>query len=638
MQEKLIDIENEPVKSVLKILLMDKTTKKNIVWATDTYKEYGEKFSENSEIEIKSLLNHSKIICPRIQKSQETQAQRTRKKAEVFTPAWIVNKMNNFLDADWFGYNNVFNTENDDNTWTTNENKIEFHNKDWQKYIDSRRLEITCGEAPYLVSRYDAVAGDIIPIEKRIGIIDRKLRAVNENAENYADWLKWAQRAFEATYGFEYQGDNLLIARINLLLTFAEYYEDKMKKSPNIVELKQIAEIIAQNIWQMDGLKVNLTTPVQTSLFDLFEEEKQDDVCKIFDWQAKEMRALSEKLFDYVIGNPPYQDETLGDNKGFAPPVYHKFLESAYEIADKVEMIHPARFLFNAGSTSKTWNKKMLNDEHFKLIDYKENSTEYFKNTDIKGGIVISYRDSKKNFGAIETFTPYNLMNHIMKKVKGYKNFSSLSEIVITRTAYRLTDKMHADYPKAITQLSDGHPYDMSTNIFERLPQIFFNEKPNDENQYIKIIGRENGERVYKYIRADYVNCPVNLKKYKLFLPKANGKGTFGEVLTPPIICEPFIGATETFLGIGFFDTKIEAENTLLYLKTKFMRALLGILKNTQDITPDKWQYVPLQDFTTKSDIDWTKSVKEIDEQLYKKYGLDEKEIEFIETHVKEMG
>ena len=196
---------------------------------------------------------------------------------------------------------------------------------------------------------------------------------------------------------------------------------------------------------------------------------------------------------------------------------------------------------------------------------------------------------------------------------------------------------MHKDHPEAMGLLSKGHAHDMSTNIFDRLPQIFYEEKPKDEHEYIQILGRENNERLYKYIRRDYVNQVKNLDKYKIFIPKANGVGDFGEIISLPIIAHPGTGSTETFLSIGLSDTECEIESTLKYIKTKFTRALLGILKTTQDITPDKWKYVPLQDFTNSSDIDWSKSITEIDRQLYVKYGLTDKEIEFIETHVKEM-
>ena len=217
-------------------------------------------------------------------------------------------------------------------------------------------------------------------------------------------------------------------------------------------------------------------------------------------------------------------------------------------------------------------------------------------------------------------------------------DFKSMSDIVVTRTAYRLTDAMHKDHPEAIRQLSKGHAYDMSTNIFDRLPQIFFEEEPTDGKSYIRILGRENNERVYKYLRRDYVSKVKNLDKYKVFIPKANGTGRFGEVLTSPITAEPGIGATETFLSIGMFDMETEIKAVIKYIKSKFARSLLGVLKTTQDLTPEKWKYVPLQDFTSASDIDWSVSVAEIDKQLYAKYGLTEEEALFIESHVKEMA
>lgn len=300
--EKLIDISSYPVINVLDLLLQDKSTKKNIIWATDTYEELGEGFTDKVQMTAHSLLRRTDLIRPRIQKSQEAQEQRTRKRAEVFTPVWLCNQMNNYCDNDWFGQKGVFNTENSDHTWTVSEGKIEFSKeKRWQNYVDSRRLEITCGEAPYLVSRYDVASGELIaPPIRRIGILDRKLRIVNENTETHEEWVKWATRAFEASYGYEYQGDNVLIARVNLLLTFTDYYEERWGQHPDDKLLQQIANRIAWNIWQMDGLKdtVPLGKPYeeyqQMTIFDMFEGAPDNDddepeavPCKIFNWRSK---------------------------------------------------------------------------------------------------------------------------------------------------------------------------------------------------------------------------------------------------------------------------------------------------------------------------------------------------------------
>ena len=150
----------------------------------------------------------------------------------------------------------MFNIE-DETSWTASREAISFHGakKGWKKYVDAQRLEVSCGEAPYLVSRYDTVTGDKIPLYQRIGLLDRKMRIVQENAETPEDWLTWAQRAFESVYGFEYQGDNLLLARENLLYSYIEYYQAKFYQMPGIPLLRKIAHIISWNIWQMDGLK-----------------------------------------------------------------------------------------------------------------------------------------------------------------------------------------------------------------------------------------------------------------------------------------------------------------------------------------------------------------------------------------------
>lgn len=306
--EKLIDIAQSPVYPLLDILLVDKSTGKNIIWATDTYEDLGSGFSDKEPIERELLSQHADIIKPRIQKSLEAQASRTRKKAEVFTPAWLCNRMNNDCDEEWFGRKDVFNIENEDHTWTVMEEPIEFpKRKTWKHYVDSRRLEITCGEAPYLVSRYDVSTGErIVPPKRRIGQLDRKLRIVNENTDTYDEWLKWAIRAFEATYGYEYQGDNLLLARVNLLLTFIDYYTERWEKEPDEKLLRQVANKIVWNIWQMDGLKdtVPLRKPYeefpQLSLFDLFTGSAQESdepeaiPCKIFNWRSQKILAYKK--------------------------------------------------------------------------------------------------------------------------------------------------------------------------------------------------------------------------------------------------------------------------------------------------------------------------------------------------------
>lgn len=647
--KKLIDLNTYPVKEMLPYLLQDKTTKENIIFATDIYSRNDNELFPTEHITEENL----KLIDiqPRVAKSLYEQNERTRSNAEVFTPSWICNKMNNFFCEEWFGKREIFNTEGE-KTWNVNRDKISFtFEKSWQDFVKTTVLEITCGEAPFLVSRYDSATGVAIEVENRIGILDRKLRVVNENCSEQYEWFEWVKTAYQSTFGYEYQGDNLLIARINLLITFADNMLLKWHREPTRGELKLITNIIVWNIWQMDGLtgaqplKEATENTDQTDMMSMFFDYVRENFnARIYSWSANKSYEFNDikdgrkMKFDYVIGNPPYQDETLGENKGFAPPIYDKFMDASYALADVVELVHPARFLFNAGSTSKSWNRKILNDSYFKILSYTEKSSNWFTNTDIKGGVVISYRNTHRKGKPIEVFTPYNILNSLLKKVVNTSGFIELSSICVSRTAYRLTQKLHDEYPNAINQLSNGHAYDMSTNIFERLPEVFFESKPDDGNNYIQILGRIKNERTYRYVCKKYVNEVLNLNYYKVFLAKANGSGALGETMSPPIIGLPLTGNTESFISIGCFETEHEADALLNYIKTKFLRCLLGILKTTQDITPEKFKYVPLQDFTNNSDIDWSKSNHEIDLQLYKKYNLTDEEIEFIETHVKEMA
>lgn len=295
--------QDDNIKRIIPKLLKDQTTGKNIVWATDTYKPYGNEYEKqnqmNANLSIKLI--EDGIMLPRIMKTREQQEERTKEKAEVFTPSWLCNKMNNYCDEQWFKRKNVFNIENPDNTWTTINKKIEFNNndKEWQKYVDSRRIEITCGEAPYIVSRYDATTGKYLNINNRIGILDRKLRIINENTNNEEDWLKWTYRAYESVYGFEFQGDNLFFARLNLVQTFIDYYTERFSKEPENKMIDKITNIVSWNLWQMDGLKdtIPFETPKnefeQISFYDFFSnienEETKSVYCKIKDWRSNKI-------------------------------------------------------------------------------------------------------------------------------------------------------------------------------------------------------------------------------------------------------------------------------------------------------------------------------------------------------------
>lgn len=293
-------------KSLLEILLLDRTTGRNIIWGISDYEQYGDDYKAQLPISVELITGANKnIIQPRIYKEKTNQNLRTKDKAEVFTPLWVCNEQNNLVDAKWFGRKNVFNKQIY-KQWKPTTKPIKFSQKkgkQWTDYVDEKRLEITCGEAPYLVSRYDTVTGEAIPLGNRIGLLDRKLRIVAENTTSYEEWIKWSKRAFESIYGFEYQGDNLLLARKNLLYTFIDFYKDKYGKNPTIKELKPIAQIISWNIWQMDGLKY--TVPLATvreqyyqmDMFNTYEEnEPTPYYCKIRDWRSRETLTFASLL------------------------------------------------------------------------------------------------------------------------------------------------------------------------------------------------------------------------------------------------------------------------------------------------------------------------------------------------------
>lgn len=342
--------------------------------------------------------------------------------------------------------------------------------------------------------------------------------------------------------------------------------------------------------------------------------------------------------FDFIIGNPPYQQESNGANANDTP-IYHYFYDATFDIADKVELISPARFLFDAGGTPKEWNAKMLNSTHLQIVLYESDASKIFPNTSINGGIVIIFRDKNAEYDPIGTFTVYPELNEIRKKVQQVSN-QSLADIVTNRGLYKYSDVAYEEEPEEMEKTADRR---IAPSAFERMPRLFTEDKPRDGKEYIRIYGNLKNERVYRWFRNDYVEPVINLHKFKVFISKADGAaGQIGKpiparIIGKPIVMEPGVGCTETYITIGSTDSQSEAEAIAKYVMSKFARTMIGILKVTQNYAKPTWKYVPLQDFTPASDIDWTKSIPEIDQQLYAKYGLNEKEIAFIESHVKEM-
>ena len=359
--------------------------------------------------------------------------------------------------------------------------------------------------------------------------------------------------------------------------------------------------------------------------------------------------------FDAVVGNPPYQvnddggDRQNGTVNASASPVYDKFVNSAKSLDPGViSMIMPSRWLSGAGKGLKEFGRTMLQDTHIKSIHIFPNSRDIFPSVDIKGGVCYFLRDT--NYAGSADITIQNGDNittsHRFLDTTGTGTFIQFTELA------SIYGKVAPDIKKGTIQsiMSVRKPYGFSTDIIGNyrkygLPEMY-NERQRDSD--LEMWGLLRGKRTLVYLPENYP-IPVyplglnkdNFKKWKVFVPYAYGCGALGEEIPTPILGTPILGTpiqicTETFMQYGAWGAEPEAKAALRYLKTKFFRVLVGILKTTQHSTTT-FKFVPLQDFTANSDIDWSKSIPEIDQQLYRKYGLTDEEIGFIETHVKPM-
>ena len=638
--EELIKLDAYPIRGLVGRLLQDKTTRKNILFASDSYAGYGAGYRDDSQMTEGVLLGFDSCdIQPRVYKAAAEQTERTRKRAEVFTPAWIVNQMNNHCDAEWFGRADVFNHQ-EGQVWTVSTEPVTFpEGKDWKQYVDSRRLEITCGEAPYIVSRYDTSTGEIIPIERRIGILDRKLRIVNENAADEAEWFKWAFRAFQSVYGYEYQGDNLLIARMNLLYTLADYIEAKWHRQATQKELEKFLNVICWNLWQMDGL--NDTPPygipsdevVQMSLFDDEEETADDEIvyCKIYDWRkdiSKLFKSLKKRgkgmKFDYVIGNPPYQEDTGGGSAANvaakqARPVYNLFVDQAKTMQPHyISMIMPARW-YAGGIGLNDFRNEMLNDPHLiRLTDFV-NSKDCFSTVDIAGGICYFLWDRDKeevcevtNVSGLERHTMRRNLNEFGEIFIRSNESLSIIHKVLSRSEHFLTDRVQPidafGFPSAAR--GEKEPFDGCISLIH-----------SQGTGYIKRSDvKKNAELIDKYKATISILVPCN---GEVGIDPSKGY----KAITTPRIEVPGEVNTFSYLVLGAFDTEAEIKNYKQYLMCKFTRFMLRLTYSSMHIARANFVFVPDQDFTEE----WT------DEKLYKKYELTEDEVGIIETTMRPM-
>lgn len=636
--------------SLVAILLADRSSGAFIRWACNAYTTHGESYAADQEI----YPHQVHLIQERTRKTQEEQRDRTKKSAEVFTPAWLCNAMINARDAVYFGREEVFNRM-EAPSWTPTRKTIDFpttasgRRLAWERYIDARCLEITCGEAPFLVSRYDAADGRPIPLAERIGILDRKLRIIGEHTCTAEDWFHWAKRALESAYAYEYQGDSIFLARLNLFLSISEYHRHLWKRPLNRHQQEEVARILSWNLWQMDGLTA--TTPFVTkqgkpedSLFDFYAitAERRPLRSLIRDWRGKKTIRFSElnlsttMKFDFVIGNPPYQE--MSKNK-MTRSIYPDFVRSSQAIGQIVSLVMPARWMSGENGPyreTQHFIDEMLKGDHLQSFHLYPNSSDLFPNVDIKGGVCFfvwnrAYSCDRVNYTITE--------NGAYKKVL---------------TSFRIAENVIIRFPELIsilektkaistiylnTWVSSRNPFGFISDLFTKNKEGVsrISEEKQQDDDYL-VHGLLKNKRVIRYIPNSALKKNIHIAhSYKVFLPRANGSGVFGEVFSTPMIGTPMMICTETFLQIGVFDNCTEAENLLKYVKTKYFRTMVGIKKTAVFNYKECFTFVPLQDFTAASDIDWSRSVAEIDRQLYAKYGLSAEEVAFIEEKIKPM-
>lgn len=640
--EKLIEFRRYPLDRILDKLLIDKTTGKRIIWATDGYSEYGENYCDRFEITPGALAGINPVLIqPRAFKALETQQQRTKSKAEVFTPSWIVNKMVNHLDEEWFGRSDVFNIEKDQ-TWETETEKIDFQGKKWKDYVDRSVLEITCGEAPFIVSRYNATTGEIIPIEERIGILDRKLRIVTENTGNEEDWVKWAKRAYESVYGYEYQGDNLLIGRINLLMTFVDYYQSIWNKEAGKDLLTAITNIITWNFWQMDGLNgtvpLGVPQPVfeQMTLFDIEDKpEEKAPLCKVRKWRAKktirykeierkEGIDMSQKKFDVVIGNPPYQIMD-GGGKGYsAKPVYQHFVAAAKEIQPHyLSLVTPSRW-FAGGKGLDQYRSEMLHDKHIeKIYDYVDNE-QLFKGVSIVGG--VNYFLWNKYYCGKCLFT----------SIRGNDQYTMLRDLseyeILIRNNYALELVRRVDSSNCEKMESVVYP----RNVFGIASEERGLPKKTSKNPIALFASAKSNSMGVSYIAPDKIQKNNDLiDKYKVIIGKVVPRG--GEVGIDPKIgyrvtstiqmLYPGSVFSDSYLLLGAFENESEAINFAKYMTLKLPRFLLHETYSSMNISKANFRFVPYLDYSKE----WT------DEELFDRFECTPEERKLVLETIRPM-
>ena len=663
--ERLIDVTREPIRSFLKPLLKDRTSKGNIKWGTDAYSQYG--YDASACISEDAIISLDSVkIVPRIEKSQTEQQSRTRNKAEVFTPVWICNLMNNHCDQDWFGRPYVFNHIHDGREWTVTEGIIPFPDgKKWKDYVDSRHLEITCGEAPFLVSRYDASTGDtILPLERRIGVFDRKMRIVDENTDTIEDWLKWSIRALESCYGYEYQGDSLLIARCNMFLSFIDYYEGRWGHQPDTTTLNRVANVVSWNLWQMDGLKNCIPFSKQPlaqcnlSMFgdDPVPETKTESVpyfSKIYDWRrdnsvifdkCKKRGKMDKKLFDYVIGNPPYQLETVKNksknNQKSRTNIFHYFQMAANDYAGSSSvLIYPGgRWIHRSGKGVRDFGIKQINDIHLSELHFYPDSTDLFPKVTLDDGVSIVIMDYEKNTPGFDyyyhdgdnvtkvflnnpgesLFPLHPLDMPIANKIELFmekNNLHSLHERIESRSLFGIESDFISTTDAPIRPFENSNDVDYNTEV-----KLYVNDKAG-------VSGRAKWFVIPKDELGDSI---IYVDKWKVIASSAHPAGAYGRERQLEVV-DNHSAFGRSKIALGLFDTEIEAKNYFTYLNSKIIH--YAFLLVDESLSTLALKVPDIGDYSGNGLIDFS---ADVDEQLISLLSLTDNEIERIYSSFRE--
>ena len=340
--------------------------------------------------------------------------------------------------------------------------------------------------------------------------------------------------------------------------------------------------------------------------------------------------------FGAIVGNPPYQKTLIGTSD---KQVYQEFMEIGYNLSKIAVFITPGKFLFNAGKTPKSWNRKMLNDKYLSVYKYEPDAKNIFPNIALSSSIVITIRNENNEVNPIIQFYPDEMVRNITNKVLNYKDFKPISDEIYLQSKFN-TEILFKESPHLIEKI--GSERRLITSILQKDLNIFFNEQKS--NDFIKIYGNnDKGEFIFKYIDKKYIdNSQQNINNWKIVISATNGAaGNLGRekatIIGIPKLLENNSGFTQTFISIGNCNNVETAENLLKYFKTKFARFMVGTLKATQRLNKEVFNNVPIQDFTNNSNIDWTKTIQEIDEELFTKYGLSIEEKKYIDECIKSM-